>query len=255
MKMRTILKKDMIIVLGIVLLILLLAIGVVYATTVDNQKSSEVIMLEKKVISSNRKKEMMVVPITEKNANQEERKAEETKNQEQEKDYYIKVNYQANTVTVYSKDANQEYTIPEKVFVCSCGEDTPNSGVYATSDKYEWRALVGNVYGQYATRIVGSILFHSVPYERMKDKSSLEYWEYDKLGETASAGCVRLKVEDAKWIYDNCKKGTKVEFYASSNPGPLGKPEIETISDKQELRNWDPTDEDSSNPWMKTKEN
>jgi lipoprotein-anchoring transpeptidase ErfK/SrfK len=68
--------------------------------------------------------------------------------------------------------------------------------------------LCGNVYGQYACRITGSILFHSVPYEK-QDKSTLEWWEYDKLGETASLGCIRLTVEDAKWIYDNCAKGTR----------------------------------------------
>ncbi|HAH78565.1 MAG TPA: L,D-transpeptidase, partial [Ruminococcaceae bacterium] len=32
----------------------------------------------------------------------------------------------------------------------------------------------------------------------------------DKLGEPASHGCIRLPVEDAKWIYDNIPEGTKV---------------------------------------------
>lgn len=106
----------------------------------------------------------------------------------------------------------------------------------------------GNVYGQYACRIVGSILFHSVPYEK-KDKSTLEWWEYDKLGTKASLGCIRLTVEDAKWIYDNCVSGTNVEFYTSSNPGPLGKPTAQKITADEEVRNWDPTDPDSKNPW------
>ena len=108
----------------------------------------------------------------------------------------------------------------------------------------------GNVYGQYACRITGSILFHSVPYEK-KDKSTLEWWEYDKLGTKASLGCIRLKVEDAKWIYDNCVPGTKVEFYTSSNPGPLGKPTAQKITEDEEVRNWDPTDPDPNNPWKK----
>lgn len=108
--------------------------------------------------------------------------------------------------------------------------------------------MSGNVYGQYASRIVGSILFHSVPYEQ-KDKSTLEWWEYDKLGTKASLGCVRLTVEDAKWIYNNCVSGTKVEFYSSSNPGPLGKPKAQKISEDNQVRNWDPTDPDGNNPW------
>ncbi|MFR5209625.1 MAG: L,D-transpeptidase family protein [Clostridia bacterium] len=27
---------------------------------------------------------------------------------------------------------------------------------------------------------------------------------FNKLGEQASQGCVRLAVSDAKWVYDNC---------------------------------------------------
>lgn len=169
--------------------------------------------------------------------------------------YYIKVNNQANVVTIYKKDSNGYYTVPCKAMVCSIGTSTPESGVYKTSDKYTWRKLFGHtegtyVYGQYATRIVKSILFHSVPYQNPNDPSSLEYWEYDKLGTKASAGCIRLTVEDAKWIYDNCAKGTQVEFYSSEDPGPLGKPTAQKISNESaEVRGWDPTDPSGSNPW------
>ena len=58
-----------------------------------------------------------------------------------------------------------------------------------------------------------------------------------------------MTVKDAKWIFNNCTIGTIVEFYASSNPGPLGKPEAKKISDYKDLRGWDPTDPDSNNPW------
>lgn len=43
--------------------------------------------------------------------------------------------------------------------------------------------------------------------------------------------------------------GTKVEFYTSSNPGPLGKPTAQKITEDEEVRNWDPTDPDPNNPW------
>lgn len=163
--------------------------------------------------------------------------------------YYIRVNYGANTVTIYGKDENEDYTVPIKAMVCSCGRATPTGGVYKTSRGYAWGTLIGGVYGQYSTRIVGSILFHSVPYtERSKD--SLEYWEYDKLGTTASAGCVRLTVEDAYWIYCNCGSGVMVEFYSDSDPGPLGKPFARKISDNEACRDWDPTDYVEENPWL-----
>lgn len=164
--------------------------------------------------------------------------------------YYIKVNYGANVVTIYTKDSSGNYTVPFKAMVCSTGTDTPTSGVYKMDYKYRWLSLFGNVYGQYCTRIVGNILFHSVPYLEKGNPSSLEYWEYDKLGTSASMGCIRLKVEDALWIYNYCPSGTMVEFYSSSNPGPLGKPSAPKISGyASPYRDWDPTDPDSSNPW------
>ena len=165
--------------------------------------------------------------------------------------YYIKVNNQMNTVTIYKKDANGNYTVPVKAMVCSTGYASPKNVKYKTLGKWNWGPMFGGVFTQYETLIVGNILFHSVPYLKRYDNNSLEYWEYDKLGQTCSAGCIRLTVADAKWIYDNCEIGTTVEFYSSSNPGPLGKPSAQKISDNVKCRGWDPTDPDPRNPWRK----
>ena len=143
------------------------------------------------------------------------------------------------------------YTEPVKVFICSTGTATPRSGVYPLKPyKAKWVELMGGVWGQYGWQIVGDIMLHSVPYSRNGNKSSLITSYYDRLGTSASAGCIRLTVEDAKWIYENCPVGTNVEFYASDDPGPLGKPEAKKISGYgSPLRNWDPTDPDPENPW------
>ncbi len=163
--------------------------------------------------------------------------------------FYIKVNYLQNVVNIYIKDENGEYTRPYKAMICSTGKSTPTSGVYRMSDRGKWGMMVGRVWAQYYSRINGQILFHSVPYTS-KSPSQLEYWEYDKLGTSASAGCVRLTVEDSKWIYDNCPAGTQVEFYADSDPGPFGKPEAVKISEADtNMRCWDPTDPNEANPW------
>ena len=167
--------------------------------------------------------------------------------------YYIKVNYGANVVTIYTKDENGDYTVPVKAMVCSSGISTPKSGVYKTSKGYKWGTLIGGVYGMYSTRIVRNILFHSVPYTAPRN-DALEYWEFDKLGTKASAGCIRLMVKDAKWIFNNCEAGTMVEFYSDSNPGPLGKPSAPKISNNEMCRNWDPTDDTEGNPWLLPKE-
>ena len=196
----------------------------------------------------------------EKQKREEERKKQEEERKKKEEEqrklasqgypYWIKVNYTANTVTIYGKDENGDYTVPVKAMVCSTGSSTPRSGVYRTPNKARWGVLIGPVWGQYCTRITGQILFHSVPYLKKEDPSSLEYWEYDRLGTQRSMGCIRLTVADAQWIYYNCPIGTSVEFYSSSDPGPLGKPGIKAVSGYPDyLRGWDPTDPDPNNPW------
>ena len=164
------------------------------------------------------------------------------------KAYYIKVNCQMNTVTVYTKDSSGLFTVPCRAMVCSTGWETP-TGTYDISyqGQWNWLTLVGQVYGQYCTQITGDYLFHSVPYTQRYNKGSLQPGEYDKLGTTCSHGCIRLTVADAKWIYDNKYNIARVEIYNSSDPGPLGKPYAQKIGSAADL--WDPTDPDSSNPW------
>lgn len=163
--------------------------------------------------------------------------------------YMIKVNRKQNIVIVYAKDENGAYTKPYKAMVCSVGlNDATPTGTWNTTDKYTWRLLSGNVYGQYATRITGHYLFHSVPYFT-QSKSDLESEEYNKLGEPASLGCIRLSVEDAKWIYDNCPSGTTVTIYDSDEAEPLAKPTPIKIDLNDSRKGWDPTDPDTNNPW------
>lgn len=175
--------------------------------------------------------------------------SEKTETQNVDYPYYIRVNRQANCVTIYTKDEEGNYSIPIKAMACSVGltGNTP-LGVSKITDKYNWRLLFGNVYGQYSVRFNGHILFHSVPYTSIT-KDALKEGEYNLLGQPASQGCVRLSCADAKWIYDNCRKGTQVEVYDSADPGPLGKPQTIKISSYSPYKGWDPTDPDPRNPW------
>lgn len=59
----------------------------------------------------------------------------------------------------------------------------------------------------YFTQFRGNYLFHSVLYYQRSTPSSVMD---GRVGMGLSHGCVRLKVENAKWIYDNIPKGTKV---------------------------------------------
>ena len=167
------------------------------------------------------------------------------------KPYYIMVNRAQNTVTVYGLDENNYYTVPVKAMICSVGREghaTP-TGTFSIGGKWPWVHMLDNSYGQYVSQISGNILFHSVCYTK-RDPSTLMTEEYNALGERASLGCVRLQSGDAKWIYDNCARGTKVTVYDGKDPGPLGKPArtVDYITESMD-NGWDPTDPREENPW------
>lgn len=117
----------------------------------------------------------------------------------------IDVSLSAQRVTVY--DAKERIV---KQFVCSTGSEgneTP-TGTFRVQDRgksfYSDSVKEG---GYYWTQFSGNFLFHSVPFD--KDRQ-MEPEEAAKIGTPASHGCVRLPVEDAKWIYDNIPRGTIV---------------------------------------------
>lgn len=165
--------------------------------------------------------------------------------------YYIMVNRAQNTVTVYGLDSSGYYTVPVKAMICSVGRQgcaTP-LGTFTLGGKWQWVHMLDNSYGQYVSQISGNILFHSVCYYQ-KNPATLMTAEYNGLGAPASLGCVRLQTVDAKWIYDNCARGTRITVYDGTSPGPLGKPNrlVDYISTEQ-ANGWDPTDPRAENPW------
>lgn len=162
--------------------------------------------------------------------------------------YWLKVNRLANVVTVY-KFIKGRYR-PYRAMVCSTGGSNTPLGTFYTKNKQRWGVLMGSVYGQFHTRIVGSYLFHSVWYYRSGNPATVSARQYNMLGKSISHGCVRLSVMDVKWIYENCKVGTKVTIYSSRTPGPLGKPKALKVKGAM---CWDPTDPNRRNPDFRIK--
>ena len=167
--------------------------------------------------------------------------------------YAIQVNRALNTVTIYTMDDQGQYTVPYKAMICSTarpGYVTPLGTYRLSSYRTQWRLMLDGTYGQYATTFSGNYLFHSICYSDDSHDAMVRD-SYNKLGEPASMGCVRLETIDAKWIYENCPAGTPVTVYEdASSPGPLGKPEP-TIDDipPEWFNGWDPTDPAEGNPW------
>lgn len=122
-------------------------------------------------------------------------------------------------LTIDVSVAKQRVTITDaeglivKQFVCSTGlkgDDTP-LGVFKISDRGKsFYSPSVNEGGYYWTRIEGDYLFHSVPFDK---NYNMEPEEAAKLGTPASHGCVRLALNDAKWIYTHIPRGTVVQIH------------------------------------------
>lgn len=121
--------------------------------------------------------------------------------------WLILVDTKKNRVGIYqgSKGMWQE----KKYWKCTSGKaSTPTvKGAYTVKSK-------GLKFGSgytcwYYTQFYGNYLFHSILYNP-GSKTSIQD---GRLGINASHGCVRLSLENAKWIYDNIPKGTKVYIY------------------------------------------
>ncbi|MBQ3385717.1 MAG: L,D-transpeptidase, partial [Eggerthellaceae bacterium] len=74
----------------------------------------------------------------------------------------------------------------------------------------EWYYMKNsNVWVKWAFLIDGNYFFHSVLFTNRGDpnptKSSVA-----NLGKNASHGCIRMAVEDCKWVYENCRAGMTV---------------------------------------------
>jgi lipoprotein-anchoring transpeptidase ErfK/SrfK len=97
--------------------------------------------------------------------------------------------------------------------VCSTGTDsTPTPpGEFTTTEKigYGWvdRFDMG---AYYWVRFYKKYLFHSVPFDK---DGNMMVEELEKLGSPASHGCVRLKLEDAEWLYEKLPLEVKVLIY------------------------------------------
>lgn len=174
--------------------------------------------------------------------------------------FLIKVNTALNVTTVYSRDDAGNLT-PVKALACSTareGYETPLGDFWLCEwiikPSNEWCYMADGTQGLYAYRITNGeiydIMFHSVPYLDT-DHGTLEWEEYNKLGSTASMGCMRMSCMDVRWLGETCGNNTDILIYNDPNEQlPLEKPvPIRIPAEVEEIRGWDPTDPASNNPW------
>ena len=177
-----------------------------------------------------------------------------------ENPYAIIINEYNCSVTVYTNYGDS--FMPIRAMVCSTSktqkteEDKDGSFItYKITDKAELVNLSDGKYYRYASYIGENFMFQSSPYSS-ESPSSLIAEEYNKLGKSVTSKNVRLSVEDAKWIYDNCKEGTTVKVVNSTNKHtffPLGVPKGMKLTENSKSLKWDPTDRNAENPYSKLK--
>jgi hypothetical protein len=105
-------------------------------------------------------------------------------------------------------------------------------------------STVTGTYALYATRIEGHFLFHSTTYPN-RAMNTLDREAYAKLGNRASAGCIRLLAGDSKWIHDNAPAGCIVNIMKGVRDvkeyGSVSAPALKGGK-------WDPTNPHPDNP-------
>lgn len=129
--------------------------------------------------------------------------------------YKLIVDVSDQRVHVYQwNESSQDYDKKVQQFKCSTGtKKTPTPlGTYqaSTGPAARWHYFKQfNSWAQYAYSIEGDVLFHSVLFSQ-KNENTVSKSSVRNLGKRASHGCVRLSVDDAKWIWSNCPNGTTV---------------------------------------------
>lgn len=148
---------------------------------------------------------------------------DEQKNTDPDK-YYVLLDCNNQFVTVYEKDDNGEYTRIVRRMICTTGrteldpEDPEDKGTptpagiwkSGSRERFGKFAAFSGEYARYWTQIVDGVYFHSIMFGK-RDINNLKSSAFGRLGNKGSHGCVRLYVEDAKWLYYNVCPGTTIE--------------------------------------------
>ena len=125
--------------------------------------------------------------------------------------YRVEVSIERQVVDVYQLNDQKQYDLVQS-FTCSTGlnNSTPRGIFLDGHPVNRWHFFKNfNCWAQYSFVIVNDIMFHSVIYSS-NNENSLRTSSVNNLGSPASHGCIRLQVEDAKWLFEHCKRGSVV---------------------------------------------
>ena len=121
--------------------------------------------------------------------------------------YYINVDLPKQRVNIFTK--SDGVWILDRSLICSSGKSsTPTvKGNFTIQDKGPMFRAGSNTICNYYTRFYGNYLFHTV----LLDNN--ENIQDGRLGIPLSHGCIRLAIDDAKYIYTSIPYGTTVSIH------------------------------------------
>lgn len=120
--------------------------------------------------------------------------------------YYIRVDLKNQKVNIFMKSDGK--WVLNKSFLCSSGKaSTPTvKGNFTIKDKGPMFRAGSNTICNYYTRFYGNYLFHTV---LLDNKGNIQD---GRLGTPLSHGCIRLAIDNAKYIYTSIPYGTSVSI-------------------------------------------
>lgn len=129
------------------------------------------------------------------------------------KGYKIIVSIKGHYVSILGW-ANGGWNKEVKHFVCSCGAKktpTPKGDFKLIERSGSWHQLNAEGWCRYAYRVHRYVYFHSWLYA-FKGDTKIRQNSKELLGQNVSHGCIRMSVDDCKWLYENCEPGTPVHI-------------------------------------------
>lgn len=124
---------------------------------------------------------------------------------ESETDYFVLVEIDRQKVYIFNGQEG-DWKLTETI-LCGTGKNVSptTTGKFKIKGRGKWfySERLGSG-AMYWVKFNGSYLFHSVAMD--KNKNIID----NTVGRRCSSGCVRMKVEDAKWFYENIPENTEV---------------------------------------------
>lgn len=134
--------------------------------------------------------------------------------------YFIYVEKGSHTITIYTRDASGQYTVPSATYAIAIGRSSTLTpvGDFKLLAKEAWHSWTTS-YSPYCSKFSNGLYFHGPLYRTKGDYQSLIESSASAIGTNATSGCLRTSVAAAYAIY-KCPVGTNVKIV---NGSPLGR--------------------------------